>query len=327
MKEFLDYDIKYPDLVLQILEFFEVKGDQPDKTVGAFCGQFKAPLGEKPLQADIVSRICDRLCNKRIMVCSARKGYGGIMDTYYCKPNEKIKQERFRDLYVHRYNSYVYGFEYIYRSYKPRTFPIVAMISGEQSLGSCFRIYDGVATAKHCLVDGSPIAIKGYSKEQLEQYPVFVSKNPDIDLAFIHTGEKFIFNEGEPHVLDNVLVMGYPKVPFFINFCTGEKATVSAMADLRFTPTIGSVAAEGEIYYPRGLPKMLLVTARISGGNSGGPVVNEEGYVVGIATSAPAGEGKSDDHVGYGIAYPIQVLDEVIKENHTTQVEFADFPE
>lgn len=193
-------------------------------------------------------------------------------------------------------------------------------------MGSCFRIFNGIATAKHCLMDGKPVAIRGYSKEQLQKCPVYMSKNPDIDLAFIQTGESFIYNEGEPHVLDNVMVMGYPKVPFFLEFCTAEKANISAMADLRMTATLGSVAAEGEIYYPKGFPKLLLVTAKMKGGNSGGPVINEEGYVVGIATGVPDGEGFSDDHVGYGMAYPIQALIDLLKEDNRAVVEFMDFP-
>jgi hypothetical protein len=122
------------------------------------------------------------------------------------------------------------------------------------------------------------------------------------------------------------MVMGYPKVPFFLEFCTAEKANISAMADLRMTANLGSVAAEGEIYYPQGLPKLLLVTAKMKGGNSGGPVINEEGYVVGIATGVPDGEGFSDDHVGYGMAYPIQALIDLINEGNRVDVEFMDFP-
>jgi hypothetical protein len=49
--------------------------------------------------------------------------------------------------------------------------------------------------------------------------------------------------------------------------------------------------------------------------------------VVGIATGAPSGEGYSDDNLGYGMAYPISALDEVIKEQNLLQVQFTDFPE
>lgn len=136
-----------------------------------------------------------------------------------------------------------------------------------------------------------------------------------------------MYNNAEPRVLDNVLVMGYPKIPLFLSFCTGEKANISAMAELRLTPTIGSIAAEEEMYFPKNIPKALLVMAKMKGGNNGGAVINEEGNVVGIATGIPDGEGDSDDHVGYGMAYPIRALDEMIKENHTIKVEFMDYPE
>lgn len=76
-------------------------------------------------------------------------------------------------------------------------------------MGTCFRIFNGIATAKHCLTDGKPVAIRGYSKERLQRCSVYISKNPGIDLAFIATGENHIPNDAEPHVLDDVLVMGY----------------------------------------------------------------------------------------------------------------------
>jgi S1-C subfamily serine protease len=188
-------------------------------------------------------------------------------------------------------------------------------------------MFKGIVTAKHCLTDGDNIAIRGYKANFLNSCKIYVSKNEDIDLAYIETGEQPRFTIAEPHILDDVLVMGYPKVSFFLNFCTGEKATISAMAELRMTPTLGSIAAEGEIYFPHGLPKLLLVTAKIRGGNSGGPIINKEGLVVGVATGIPAGEGLSDDNVGYGMAYPILSVEKMISEKNIKTFNFVDYPD
>lgn len=82
------------------------------------------------------------------------------------------------------------------------------------------------------------------------------------------------------------------------------------------TPTVGAIAAQGEIYYPKGLPSVYLVTAKIRGGNSGGPVINKEGMVVAVATGISAGEGLSDDNIGYGMAYPIQCVETMMFEKN-----------
>lgn len=217
MKEFLDYDISYPDLVLRILEFFSLKGAEKEKELWEFCSQYEVPKGEQKLQPRIISRICDRFCDMGKMVCVRRQGAMGLHNAYYSKPLDESLLAQYRDVFQHQFNSRIYGFEYIYRHYKSRTIPIIVNTVDGASMGSCFRIYQGIATAKHCLTDGSPVAIRGYKKEQLAKCPVYVSRNSEIDLAFIMTSESYIYNNGEPRVLDNVLVMGYPKVPFFVS--------------------------------------------------------------------------------------------------------------
>lgn len=326
MREFLDYDQKYPDLVARLIEFFK-NNSKGEKNVVDFCDSYQLSEGEDKIQPMIIGRICDRLWERSILYCIT-SGLGlRTKDSFSSLGIDQALYNRFPNLVNHRLNSLVYGFEYIYEHYKKRTLPVIVKTEkGDDAMGSCFRIYDGIATAKHCLTDGEMISIRGYSKEQLSKCKVYVSKNENIDLAFIRTGEDYIYNNAEPRVLNDVLVMGYPKVSWFIDFCTGEKANISAMADLRFTPTRGSIAAIGEIYNPRNHPKMLLVTAKISGGNSGGPVINDEGYVVGVSTNISGGQGGADDHVGYGIAYPIQALDDMINEGNEMEVEFMDYP-
>ena len=61
MKEFLDYDIKYPDLVLDIVNYFSLGNGIPkQKSVQGFVTSYKVPKGENPIQPEIVGRICER---------------------------------------------------------------------------------------------------------------------------------------------------------------------------------------------------------------------------------------------------------------------------
>lgn len=327
MKDFLDYDIKYPDLVLSIVDYFSIRKGEPvaSKNIKGFIESYKVPDGESPIQPDIVGKICDRLCDCRRMICLKKEGAMCLFDCYCCNAPSMINLAP--AFYYSLYNSIVYGFEYIYRNNLSYVQPIVSYSESGQSIGTCFRMFNGIVTAKHCLTDGDQMAIRGYKGELLNNCKIYVSKNENIDLAYIETGEKAMFNMAEPHVLDDVLVMGYPKVSFFLDFCTAEKATISSIANIRMTPTMGSIAAKGELYFPKGLPKLLLITARIRGGNSGGPVINNNGLVVGVATGIPSGEGFSDDNVGYGMAYPIQAVESMISEGNTQKFDFRDFPD
>jgi len=329
MKEFLDYDIKYPDLVLSIVNYFSLNnGEKPDsKSVQKFIETYNVPVGEEKIQPDIVGRICDRLCEYRMMSCIRKNGLMCLNDNYCCVLQRQQYSDKSLDFLYLRLNSIAYGFEYIYRSYLPFVHPIVIYSEGDEAMGTCFRMFNGLVTAKHCLTNGNEIAIRGYSAELLNNSPIYVSRNDNIDIAYIDTREELKYNLAEPHVLDDILVMGYPKVTSFINFCTVEKASISAMADLRMTPTFGSIVAEEKPFFPRGLPKLLLITARIRGGNSGGPIINKEGLVIGVATDIPAGEGNSDDNVGYGMAYPILSVKDMISEGNTQKFKFVDYPD
>lgn len=66
MKDFLDYDIKYPDLIIKVIDYFTNNGsNRPQKTIIDFCNWYKVPKGEDLIQPIILSRICERLCDLR----------------------------------------------------------------------------------------------------------------------------------------------------------------------------------------------------------------------------------------------------------------------
>ena len=193
-------------------------------------------------------------------------------------------------------------------------------------MGTGFKFLDGIITAKHCVEDAENLQIKGYSANELNRKGIFISDNPGVDIAFIQTGQLAdpILYTDNGEVLQEVLVMGYPRIPAFTDFLTAEKATISSKAEARITPTKGAIAAYGNEYLAK--IEAMLITARIKGGNSGGPVINENGCLVGVACQVPDYENNDNDYyddLGYGIAVPIKYALEIISDRKNT-LEVAD---
>ena len=325
-KYYDDYDAKYPDLINNILEYFDISNNTPtaikDKSVLDFCSKFRDEDGSLPIQPTIVNRICKRLCECSQLECIRSSGGLGLYDNYLfiLKKPEYYQQNKERLKYY--YNCMVYGFDYIYEMYKDLVLPLVwEKPDGGYEAGTAFKYIDGIVTAKHCLTDVSNVQIKGYTAEELEGKPVYISENDGVDLAFIETGrmEEPILFADDGEVMQDVLVMGYPKVPTFTNFLTVEKATISSKASSRLTPTKGAIAAYGYEYLDK--IDAMLITARIRGGNSGGPVINQNGCLVGITCQLPDTDPKNgNDDFGYGVAVPVKHLAEIL-DTKTKQLE------
>ena len=148
---------------------------------------------------------------------------------------------------------------------------------------------------------------------------VYISENEWVDTAFIKTGrveEPFIYCD-EGKILQEVLVMGYPKVPTFNAFLTSEKAVISSKAGSRITPTKGYITAYANEYLAK--IEAMLITAKIRGGNSGGSVINQNECLVGIACQLPNYYGEIGDYddLGYGIAVPSKYLKEIVSSEKT----------
>lgn len=305
-------------MINNILEYFDISNNTPtaikDKSVLDFCSKFRDEDGSLPIQPTIVNRICKRLCECSQLECIRSSGGLGLYDNYLfiLKKPEYYHQNKERLKYY--YNCMVYGFDYIYEMYKDLVLPLVwEKPDGDYEAGTAFKYIDGIVTAKHCLTNVSNVQIKGYTAEELEGKPVYISENDGVDLAFIETGrmEEPILFADDGEVMQDVLVMGYPKVPTFTNFLTVEKATISSKASSRLTPTKGAIAAYGYEYLDK--IDAMLITARIRGGNSGGPVINQNGCLVGITCQLPDTDPKNgNDDFGYGVAVPVKHLAEIL---------------
>ena len=323
------YGIAYPELCVDIVNYFRndkiqsksyniLKQHLGDglaakiaKSTLDFADNFRDKYKEldKPnimLQPKTISKICDVLCNigvlSKIRIAGLNMLFG---EEFYYEmptniPNTIVYQKYF--------NNRVYGFKYIYQSYKDNVLPIYVYNReiGEQQTGTCFKTPIGIITAKHCLENQDYAQIPGIKADIVENSQILA--NPALDLLLIKLKD-YEFNDytefATGEIIDEIMVMGYPKHAGFGNFLTA---------------TTGQIAGLETSYLYR--HELMLLTGKIKGGNSGGPVLNNKGQIVGIVTETPAPEGNYDKF-GYGLAIPYKYVDK-LTETYNKKATFID---
>jgi serine protease Do len=166
---------------------------------------------------------------------------------------------------------------------------------GEPQTGSGFVFYTGVAlTARHCIEDMAHVSIWGWSPAMNPLRKIEVYPPPFSDIALL-TFEKprrapvappgFLVEPAS--VLDRVMSMGYPPIPGFDSF---------------LVTSVGEIVGAEKATLDKN--DYFLLSARVKGGNSGGPVVSERGSAVGIVSATPS-DGNALEAFGYGLAFPL----------------------
>ncbi|MCF6348384.1 MAG: trypsin-like peptidase domain-containing protein [Flavobacteriaceae bacterium] len=157
--------------------------------------------------------------------------------------------------------------------------------------GSGFIVsgYNYIITNYHVVQGSKIVAIEDYEKNRYVANVVMV--NPEVDLAFLYVdGFK---NEYNDITLDeNVVVMNTQKV--FIN---------GYPFGMPYTITEGIISSPNQ---PMGNKYFVQTDAAVNPGNSGGPMLNEAGVLVGVTTS----KFTNADNVGFGIKHS-DLLEEI----------------
>lgn len=155
------------------------------------------------------------------------------------------------------------------------------------SQGTCFYLRDvGFVTCDHVLTSGMECY---HSKRSLERYPIEVmARNATLDLAVLRIDDlvsDYELDGLEIGSADNLQQMDHIAVAGFPNYRIGDTGVLSPGLVIGFRPAHGV--------------RRLLVNAAIVSGNSGGPVLNTNNQVIGIAvTGADCTEniGSTENH-------------------------------
>jgi S1-C subfamily serine protease len=226
---------------------------------------------------------------------------------YYMGPERTALH---REGFLHELECDVYGFSFIYDAYQSSVLPITHEGDLGTQAGSSFVVADDMlVTAAHCLEGARRISIRSVAVADLERSQIWKFSHELLDLAIVKFASAVLqglrpIKMGEPRLLQPVVALGYPDVPGFHQTLAAERATISS----RYTAVTGAVTAIAkDIWTPTDL---LLVTARVRGGISGGPLISERGRLVGLVTREPAQDASVDklahkyDNLGYGVAIP-----------------------
>jgi len=203
----------------------------------------------------------------------------------------------------------VYGFPSIIDAYDKSIFQIVVHSDGDQASGTCFAYSErGLLTAAHRVTTARQIEIVGLNKSDLSGARIFSAGSSTVDCAFIGLPTPLLSCRRMPHwgdaeVLEEVVLLGYPNIPTLLSVQIAERANVSTI--LR-----GAVASEARDIFGS---ELLLVTAPVRGGFSGGPVINGSGLTVGMISRQPfpqleQPEIQRYDAAGFGLAIPRSIL-------------------
>ena len=275
-----------------------------------------------------ISKICNFMVEKGLMLKTYSNPMMCIQEKFVSVPltNFTPVEEVERDLEYGSFDFECNGFLSIYDCFKGSVVPIVGeKANGDPDIGTSYYIGGNLfVTAAHCiiglkrfniLIENKPIA--------LEEVWFADGIDSDIyDLAIIKVREKVNlppFMLDESSVLDSVLVMGYPPIPGFDAVLVSEKASISTDLQQLMTKTSTGQVVAVKNSYMSGM-EYFIINARVKGGNSGGPVINKLGKVVGTIFQLPLdSQGGSDggryDLMGFGVCFPSRYT-QLLIDNH-----------
>ena len=242
------------------------------------------------------------------------------LSIYECNFTDQVNFRRLLDSGYYDY--YFNGFTYVYEDFKNSVIPIIGIKDNDdEDIGTTYYIGNNIfVTAAHCI-----LGLKKFKLQYLDGTTINIDKIAlpahkdynDFDLAFLYANEIINlkpFSLTEPNILDEVLVMGYPPIPGINPILTAETASVNSIFNTKIKAAVGQVVSPANSYFSD--LDFFIINARVKGGNSGGPVINVHGQVIGTVVQIPfdnqgGSQGGRYDIMGYGVCLPSKYIGEL----------------
>lgn len=165
---------------------------------------------------------------------------------------------------------------------KPKPSPDDNKVVAAGSGSGFFVSKDGHIITNHHVVDGCKTTKVNFRGSEIEAKVLSIDKVNDIAILKTNINPNNIFpvSNEDVSLLEDVVVAGYPKGKKISSAIKTHKGVVTALA------------GAGDNY------SNFQTDATINAGNSGGPIVNQKGNIVGIAVATWAEEGVQGIHFG-----------------------------
>lgn len=298
------------NLATKLVEFFNIGLDDGSKQTPKSIADFVAtdPAREESLSLNHVSMICGRLEHRGYLIQGQAElqGWPVLNRTYFTMSYDPARAS---------YGEYEYaawGFPAIAQRLGPSVMPVIVEKQDESDdVGTGFLIGNSstFVTARHVVESMNSVRILSPSGSELRILSAKVPKDPRIDLAVLLVDPHATIGLlplrcAKPNLLDDVLCIGYPPIPGF------ESVQISDVSEINsfVRSSSGRVVGVGKSYLDS--QDYFMMNARVKGGNSGGPILNNTGHVVGVLSNVSLDSTERDkiDSLGYGLGVPYQAF-------------------
>lgn len=238
-----------------------------------------------------ISSICNKMVDDNLLIRLKTNGVECLNDVFFVhlRPDNYQYPKLFKEHLAYGYYDFAYnGFPFTRAHFMKSVVPIIGKNKkGDIDIGTAYYIGNNeFVTAAHCILDLSGFRIQYTNGTAIKISEIYLAvSSEDLDLAILKADESIgllplLF--GQPEVLDSVLTMGYPKIPGMDAVLISETGTISTFIPPAQKASSGQVVAEAQSF----LTPMdyFLINCRVKGGNSGGPVINSHGLVVGTVS-------------------------------------------